>query len=243
MKMLAFANRVRREILRDPLNLFFGLGFPILLLLLFSAIGKSVPEAPFSIEIMAPGVAVFSLSFVTLFSATLISRDRESAFLVRLYATPLRTRDFIFGYALWLFPISLLMGLICFLAAIPLGLPFTENTLLAVLVLLPVAWLQISLGLLFGSILGIKQVGGICGALLTNLSAWLSGAWFDLALIGGGFERIASILPFSHAVSLVRAAIAGDLASGVWHLFPILGYAAGISVLASLLFLRQMKKQ
>ena len=136
MKMLAFANRVRREILRDPLNLFFGLGFPILLLLLFSAIGKSVPEAPFSIEIMAPGVAVFSLSFVTLFSATLISRDRESAFLVRLYATPLKTRDFIFGYALWLFPISLLMGLICFLAAIPLGLQFTENTLLAVLFLL-----------------------------------------------------------------------------------------------------------
>ncbi len=24
-----------------------------------------------------------------------------------------------------------------------------------------------------------KQVGGICGAALTNLSGWLSGIWFD----------------------------------------------------------------
>ncbi len=243
MKMLAFATRVRKEILRDPINLFFGLGFPILLLLLFTAIGKSVPDAPYSVESVAPGIAVFSLSFLTLFSATLISRDRESALLVRLYATPLRASDFIFGYALWLLPIALLMGLVCFLAAVPLGLRFTGNTLLAVLLLLPIAWLQIALGLLFGSILGVRQVGGICGALVTNLSAWLSGAWFDLSLIGGGFERIASILPFSHATELVRAAISGELGDRLWHLFPILGYAAALSALASLLFLRQMKKQ
>ena len=243
MRMLAFATRVRREILRDPLNLFFGLGFPIMLLLLFAAIGKSAPEAPFSIEIMAPGIAVFSLSFVTLFSATLISRDRESALLIRLYASPLRPSDFIVGYALWLLPISLLIGAICYLAAIPLGLAFTVRSLFAILLLLPVALLQISLGLLFGSILSVRQVGGICGALLTNLSAWLSGAWFDLALIGGGFEAVARILPFSHAVMLERAAILGDYRAAALHLLPVLGYAIGTAVLATLLFLRQMKKQ
>lgn len=243
MKMLAFATRVRKEILRDPINLFFGLGFPILLLLLFTVIGKSVPDAPYSVESVAPGIAVFSLSFLTLFSAALISRDRESAFLVRLYATPLRASDFIFGYALWLLPIALLMGLVCFLAAVPLGLRFTGNTLLAVLLLLPIAWLQIALGLLFGSILGVRQVGGICGALVTNLSAWLSGVWFDLALVGGGFMAAARILPFSHAVELVRAAASGGLESGLWHLFPILGYALLISLFAVWLFTRQMKKQ
>ena len=32
MKMLTFANRNAKEILRDPLNLAFGLGFPIVLI-------------------------------------------------------------------------------------------------------------------------------------------------------------------------------------------------------------------
>ncbi|MEE1356464.1 MAG: ABC transporter permease, partial [Clostridia bacterium] len=38
MRMLTFANRNTKEILRDPLNLGFGIGFPIVLLLLLSAI-------------------------------------------------------------------------------------------------------------------------------------------------------------------------------------------------------------
>ena len=243
MRTLTYARRSAREILRDPLNLFFGLGFPLLLLLLLSAIARGAPVALYQIESLAPGIAVFSLSFLTLFSATLIARDRESALLMRLYTTPLRALDFILGYTLPLLPFALLQGAVCFLSAIPLGLSVSWRLALALLCLLPIAWLQISLGLLFGSILGVRQVGGICGALVTNLSAWLSGAWFDLSLIGGGFERIASILPFSHATELVRAAISGELSDRLWHLFPILGYATALSAFASLLFLRQMKKQ
>lgn len=241
--MRSFARRSALEILRDPVNLFFGLGFPLILLLLLSAIARGAPVELFQIESLAPGVAVFSLSFLTLFAATVIARDRESALLLRLYATPMRAVDFIFGYTLPLLPIALLQGIICFLAAIPLGLSVTPRLLLALLCLLPIAWLEIALGLLFGSLLSVKQVGGVCGALLTNLSAWLSGVWFDLSLVGRGFEVFASFLPFSHAVRLVRAAVAGELSSAIGSLLLIFGYGVAVSLLAVALFVRQMKKQ
>ena len=71
MRMLTFARRCAREILRDPLNLLFGLGFPVVLLLLLSAIQANVPVALFEIAHLTPGITVFGLSFLTLFSATL----------------------------------------------------------------------------------------------------------------------------------------------------------------------------
>ena len=192
MRMMTFAKRCAKEILRDPINLIFGLGFPIALLVLLSAIQANIPVELFEINALTPGITVFGLSFMTLFSATLVAKDRESAFLQRLYTTPLTSFDFIIGYTLPLLSISLLQALVCYLAAIPLGLQLSVNILYAVIGIIPMAVFNISLGLLCGSVLGVKQVGGICGALLTNLSAYLSGVWFDLALIGGAFERIAS---------------------------------------------------
>ena len=127
--------------------------------------------------------------------------------------------------------------------ALLLGLDLTVNILLAILCILPVSLLFVALGLLFGSILTDKQVGGICGALLTNLSAWLSGIWFDLELVGGVFQKIAYALPFVHAVELERAAISGDLAALSVHLWWVLGYAIAALFAAVLLFLRQMKRQ
>ena len=93
MKMLTFANRNAKEIIRDPLTLAFGLGFPLILLLLLSAIQANVPVSLFEIEHLAPGITVFGLSFMTLFSATIIAKDRESALLQRLYATPMTALD------------------------------------------------------------------------------------------------------------------------------------------------------
>ena len=243
MKMLTFALRNAREIIRDPLNLGFGLGFPLVLILLLSAIQANVPVPLFEIAHLAPGIAVFGLSFMTLFSATLISRDRSSSLLQRLYTTPLTAVDFILGYALPIVPFSAAQSLICYGVAVLLGLPVSVNILVAAALIIPVSVLYIALGLLFGSILNDKQVGGVCGALLTNLSAWLSGTWFDLELVGGVFKKIAHALPFVHAVELERAALSGAYADILPHLLWVMGYALTALVIAVLLFLRQMKKQ
>ena len=243
MKMMTFANRNTKEILRDPINLFFGLGFPLVLILLLSAIQANIPVKLFEIQHLTPGITVFGLSFMTLFSATLIAKDRGSALLQRLYTTPLKSADFILGYTLPIIPIAVAQGIICYIAALFLGLRLTVNIFYAIVFLIPVSILYIALGLLCGSVLNDKQVGGICGALLTNLSAWLSGVWFDLELVGGAFQKIAYALPFVHAVDMERAVLAGDFPGVFPHIWYVLGYAAVLFVAAILLFLRQMKRQ
>lgn len=243
MRMLIFAGRNTKEILRDPLNLGFGLGFPLILLLLLSAIQANVPVSLFEIHHLTPGICVFGLSFIALFSAVIIAKDRTSALLQRLYTTPMTSLDFLLGYTLPILPIAIAQCTICYAVAILLGLEPSVRILLAVVCSIPAAVLFIGLGLLFGSILNDKQVGGICGALLTNLSAWLSGTWFDLELVGGAFQKIAYMLPFVHAVELERAALSGDLAGIFPHIWWVLGYAIAVLAAAVLLFLRQMRRQ
>ncbi len=243
MRILIFANRNTKEILRDPINLAFGLGFPLVLILLLSAIQANIPVTLFEIQHLTPGITIFGLSFMTLFSATIISKDRESSLLQRLYTTPLTPMDFILGYALPMIPIAVAQSVICYIAAIILGLDITVYILYAIVFIIPISVLYIALGLLFGSILNDKQVGGICGALLTNLSAWLSGVWFDLELVGGTFRKIAYALPFVHAVEMERAILAGNFSDIFPHLLWVIGYAGVALIAAVFFFLKQMKRQ
>lgn len=238
--MNAFSGRNTKEILRDPLNLAFGLGFPVVLLLLLTAIQQNIPVDLFQLDRLTPGIAIFGLSFIALFSATLISKDRTTSFLMRLFASPMRASDYILGYTLPLLPMALLQVILSYAVAGVLGMRLTPNVLLAIVVSLPAAALFIGIGLLCGSALNDKQVGGICGALLTNLSAWLSGTWFDLDLVGGVFRKIAYALPFAHAVEAGRAAMDGAFSAIMPHLWWVIGYAAAALFAAVLVFRRKM---
>lgn len=243
MGCLTFSNRTTKEILRDPLNICFGLGFPLVLTGLLTAIQANIPVPMFELSHLTPGITVFGLSFMTLFAAVLVSKDRESALLQRLYTTPLTAADFILGYTIPILPIALTQAVICYAVAALLGLQLHSTVLYAVLFLIPVALFYIALGLICGSVFTSKQVGGICGALLTNLSAWMSGIWFDINLVGGVFKKIAHILPFIHAVELERAVFTGNY-TAIWsHLVWVLGYMILTVIGAILLFLRQMKRQ
>ena len=243
MRMLTFAKRNTKEILRDPLNLAFGLGFPVVLILLLSAIQANIPVQMFEIEHLSPRICVFGLSFMSLFCATLIAKDRGSSLIHRLYTTPMTSLDFILGYTLPIIPISVAQGIVCYIAAVVLGLDISINILYAILFIIPVSLIYIGIGLLCGSVLTDKQAGGICGALLTNVSAWLSGIWFDLELVGGAFKKVAYALPFVHAVEMERAVVSGDISGIFPHIWWVLGYSAVLVFAAVLLFLRQMKKQ
>ena len=243
MKMLTFAKRNAKEILRDPLNLGFMFGFPLVLILILSAIQANIPVSLFEIGHLTPGISVFGLSFMTLFSATVISKDRSSSLLQRLYTTPMKPLDFILGYTLPIIPIAVLQSIVCYAVAIILGLDVTPSILPAIASIIPISLLYISIGLLCGSVLTDKQVGGICGAMLTNLSAWLSGTWFDLDLVGGAFKKIAHSLPFVHAVELQRELLAGNFSGIFPHIWWVLGYSAITLSAAVVMFLRQMKRQ
>lgn len=246
MRAYVFASRNTKEILRDILTLFFGLAFPLVILLLLYAIGSAVPEEAhldmFDIENLTPGITVFGLSFIALFSAQLIAKDKTTSFMMRLFTSPIKSSEFILGYILPLIPMSLAQTLICYITAIILGLEFTPNILLAAVVNIPIALVFIALGLLCGTVLSEKAVGGICGALLTNLSAWFSNIWFDTALVGGWFEGIANALPFAHAVNAARYALNGEFESVMPDLLWVIGYAVVLLAVAIVIFTVKMKR-
>ena len=242
-RMLAFSNRTMKEMLRDPLTIAFGLGFPLILLLLLSLIQANIPVEMFEIQHLTPGITVFGLAFMTLFSGQLVSHDRGSAFITRLYTSPLKAYEFILGYTLPVLPLCLAQSVICYIAALILGLEFSMNIIWAILMILVPSLFYVSVGLLCGSTMTEKQVGGICGALLTNLSAWLSGVWFDISMLGKAINSFANALPFVHAVELERAIVIGDFAAAVPHLIWVVSYTVVFMVLSVLMFLRQMKRQ
>lgn len=246
MKTLVFASRNTKEIVRDIFTLIFGIVFPLVLLVLLSVINSSIPgEAGmklFEISNLVPGISVFGLSFISFFTATLVSKDRCTSFILRLFTSPLKPSEYIAGYTLPLVPMSIAQTIVCYAAAFAFGLEFSADIFLAVAVNIPVAILFIGIGLLCGTVFSDKMVGGICGALLTNLSAWLSGTWFDLELVGGAFEKIANLLPFVHAVNAGRAALSGNYSEIMPHLLWVAGYAVVITVVAIVLFNRKMKQ-
>jgi ABC-2 type transport system permease protein len=240
-RMLVFASRNTRELLRDRINLAFGIGFPLVLMLLVTAIQANIPVELFALNKLTPGVAVFGFSFLSLFSGMLIAKDRTTSFLMRLFASPLTATDFILGYTLPLLPLAIAQSLFCFLVAFVLGLAPTIHVVVALLVLLPSAVLFIAIGLLCGSVLTDRQVGGICGALLTNLTGWLSGTWFDLSLVGHTFQTVSYLLPFARAVDATRAALNGNYAAIFPDLWWVIVYALALLAVAIFFFNRKMR--
>ena len=249
MRVMALTKRTAKELILDPLSIAFGLGFPVALLLLLSAINAGIPKGQgpdtFIIDNLTPGISIFGMSFLTLMSALLISKDRGSSLLQRLFTTPLTAVDYIVGYTLPLLPIALCQCIVCYLFALILGLSFTVNILFAILSSLLPALFFTAMGLAFGSILNEKQVGGLCGALITNLTAWFSGAWFDLNMVGGVFKTVGHILPFYHAVEMQKAILHGDF-DGIFaegHLWVLLGYTVVMCVVAVVLFTSKMREK
>lgn|SRR5690625_4299027 len=242
MAVTAFATRNRKEILRDPLSIVFGIGFPLVILILLSFLQKSLPGMSdiFAIENFVPGIAVFGLTFISLFSGMLISGDRSSSYLMRLFTSPLSGIDYIIGYSYPLLPMAILQSAICFLTGVILGMPVSVNILFSIVALIPVAVLFISIGLMMGSVLSQKQMNG-AGAILTNSVLFLGGIMIPLNTIGGTFQTICNLLPFVHAVDLVQSVLSDNYSEVFQHLWWVLGYTAVIFILAVIFFKKKMK--
>ena len=198
MKAVTFSKRNAKEILRDPLSLIFGVGFPVVLMIAFYFLSKSIEGMPdiFSVGTLAPGMVVFGLSFLSIFLGILISGDRETAFLSRLFASPLTAFDFLFGYALPCIAVGLIQSVISFAFSFLLGFEFSWRLLLCVFALAVDSLLYISFGILSGTLFSQKALGAF-NTIIVNLSAWLSGTWFDLPLSKAALKRFAKFFRFT----------------------------------------------
>ncbi len=249
MKSVVFGKRTFTEIVRDPLSYIFCLGFPLIMLILMSIINQSIPQEAnmevFQIQNLAPGIAVFGLTFVMLFTCLQVSKDRSTAFLIRLYASPIKQRDFIIGYTYPLIIIAILQSVITFIAAVIIGgvngYSFSLiNILLCMLVLIPSAILFIGFGLFFATLLNEKAAPGICSILITA-ACMLGGIWMDVDGIGGTLAKVCKAIPFYHGVTAARMAISGNYSELLKPLLVIVAYAVVIYLFAALIFKRKMQ--
>jgi len=250
MKSLVFAKRTIKEILRDPLSYIFCLGFPMVMLVIMSIIDKSIPAQAnmtvFHIENLGPGIAYFGLTFVMLFSSIQVSKDRSTALLLRLYASPMTPADYCIGYTLPVFLLALVQMGICFVASFVIGL-FVDYTfsvgaiLLSMLALVPSVFLLTGIGILFGSVVNEKAAPGLC-SIIISVTGMIGGIWMDIDGLGGVIKEVASVLPFYHGVQLAKAPFNGNVENTLEHLLWTVICAAVVYVLAILIFQYKMKQ-
>lgn len=208
MRMLNFAKRNFKELIRDPLSLVFEIVLPLFLLFIFRQI--NIPGDTFKLENFTPGIIIFGFSFITLFTATLISKDRSTSLLIRLGISPMKSSDYILGYILSIIPIILIQDILFFIFAIILGLSFSINIIYAILVSIITSILFIALGILIGSLVSEKATGGI-GSIVVQLVSFTSGMYFSKELVGSVFAKICELLPFESCLNIVKGVLNNNL--------------------------------
>ena len=237
MRFVSLASRNFKELYREPVSIILGLLMPVGLLVLFVLIGKNVPLDIFTPNMLTPAITIFSFAFLIMFSAVLLSKDRQSAFLLRLLTTPLKPIDFILAYFVPYIPFALLQILICFTVGMILGATYSVlNVVLSLIVIFPMALVCVGIGMILGSLLSEGQIAGIGSMLITSIGIF-GGIWMNLKMVGGVFEGIGYALPFAHAIDAARNVLSGTgLRNVVINLYWVYGYAVILFVFGVLSF-------
>lgn len=238
MRMLNFAKRNFKELTRDPLSIIFEIALPLFLLFIFQQF--NIPSESFKLENFTPGIILFGFSFITLFSANLVAKDRESSFLIRLGTSPMKSKDYILGYVVSLLPIVLLQVVLFFIVAILLGLKVSIFIIPAIIVSLIVSILFISLGILVGSLVSEKASGG-CGSVIVQLVCFTSGMYFSSEMVGKVFAFICKILPFEGALNIIKGVLNNDLSIiSLSNIIAFIIYTSVVIILSTVVFKKKM---
>lgn len=210
MRTLNFAKRNFKEIIRDPLSIIFSVLLPLFLLFIFKQI--NIPNESYELHNFTPGIVVFGFSFITLFTAMLVSKDRTSSLLIRLGISPMKSIEYILGYMLSIIPLILIQNVLFFILAIALGLSFSINIIWAILISIVVAILFIAIGIILGSLFSEKASSGI-SSIVVQLVCFTSGMYFPRELLGDVFSRICEYLPFESCVTIIKGVMNANLES------------------------------
>ena len=254
-RTLNFYKRNIKEVLRDPIIYIFCLGFPIVMFLLFFIINKFTNGNTPTFEILSltPGIIVFSYSFVMLTMAIMVSKDKQSFFLKRLYSSPMKAYHFISGYCLVGLLIGLFQTAVCILTGFIISL--ISNTgfmsfgsvILLIVSQFPMLVINIFLGILFGIIFNDKTAPGICSVFI-SLSGILGGCWMPVETMGA-FETFCRFLPFYPSVYIGKIITNATSALGTnyafnniasWGIFTIMLFMVASIVLTVIAFKNSM---
>lgn len=218
-RILTLTQRNMKEILRDPLSLIFTIALPLFMEILFYLLFHGL-TSQFEMKYLAPGIVVFSQAFLTLFTGLLLSIDKNTSFLTRLYVSGAKSYEFIFGYAFSVLPIAAVQSVLFFLVGGIIDASiFGINMLFAILLSSVLTSLFfIACGLLFGSVCNEKSIGGISSIIIVGQSV-LSGMWFPIEGLSGGMVSFMKVLPFKNATQLIQNTL-----NGIDNTFEGFGY-------------------
>lgn len=208
MKIRAFAERNLKELLRDIVALLFAVGMPLLMILIWVIIAKAVPgdfmPANFRPVNYIPATALFGMTFLSMFLGIHIAQDKATSYLTRLFAGPMKTGEYLLGYALPVLPLCLVQMAVVFGCGLLIGYETTVAKLLATMGCLLISVpLFISMGMFLGCLLSEKAVSPL-SSILVQLMALTSGMMLDVDMIGGVYAGVCKALPFYHALNLAK---------------------------------------
>lgn len=238
MRILNFAKRNFKELTRDPLSLIFAIILPLFLLFIFQQI--NIPSDSYKLENFTPGIIVFGFSFITLFTAMLISKDRTTSLLIRLGISPMKPTEYILGYILSLIPIILIQNILFYVLACILGLNFSINIILGALVSIVISVIFIAIGIFIGSIFSEKASSGI-SSIIVQLVCFTSGMYFPRELLGNTFAKVCEYLPFESAVTIIKGIMNNNLELiSSRNIIVFCVYTIAILVLSIIVFKKKM---
>ena len=238
MRMINFAKRNFKELIRDPFSLLFEIVLPIFLLFIFQQF--NIPSENFKLVNFTPSIILFGFSFITLFTATLIAKDRTSSFLIRLGTSPMKSIDYIMGYIISLLPIILIQNILFFLTAIIMGLEFSISIISTILVSMIISIFFISLGILIGSLVSERGTGGL-GSIIVQLVCFTSGMYFPKELVGSFFAFICSILPFEACLNIIQGTLHNDFSNlTIMNIIVFIVYFIIVIILSVIIFKKRM---
>ena len=237
MRIITFAKRNLKEIIRDPLSIIFAIILPLFLLYIFEQF--KIPNEVYNIENFTPGIIIFSLSFITMFTSSLVAKDRSTSLTTRLEVSPMKSIDYILGYSISVLPIVLIQNILFFMTAMSLGLNFSINIIYTILVSIPISLLFISLGILIGTITNEKSSSGV-SSIVVQLVAFTSGMYFSIDMVGNTFSTICKILPFQSTLNITKSVLNNSYNNILTSILVVVIYTVITIVLEIFLFKKKM---
>jgi ABC-2 type transport system permease protein len=222
---------------REPMLLFWGLVFPVGLLVVLGVAGPKKPEHALGgvkfIIVYTPVVLMLMLTVLSLSAlpAALVSY-REKGYLRRLSTTPvgaprLLAAQIVIDAALVAATVLLILLVARFGFSVPL--PQEVGGFLLAIGLTMAAML--AFGVLIAAAAPSQRVAAGIGSLLLFPLMFFAGLWIPQTEMGAGLRDVSHYTPLGAAAPAVQSAIAGHW-PGTVHLLVLAGYAVVLCALS-----------
>jgi ABC-2 type transport system permease protein len=227
--------------LREPMALFWGLVFPVVLLVVLGVAGPTKPQRALGgvkfIVAYTPVVMMFTLAILALSALpTALASYRDKGYLRRLSTTPvgasrLLAAQIIINFAL----IAMAVILITLVAhfAFAVALPRQLGGFVLAIVLAMAALL--SLGILIAAVAPSQRIATALGSVLFFPLMFFAGLWVPQAEMGSVLRHVSQYTPLGAGAPAVQNAIAGRW-PGTVHLLVLVAYTVILCAAAAKLF-------